>query len=156
MVIQARVTLQFTTVHAELINYQVLRRMVRALAGCASTAVYQVGYQSAHEIAQNLRNFAPVHSVRNRGTECTVDRERESKTSGSSEAWYRARFGTERSRVRIPPSPRPLHSGPCRGSIGGTVHQVQSIEERQIHGRRTALSNSSRNCPLWARTRRSS
>jgi hypothetical protein len=28
-------------------------------------------------------------------------------TSGSSEAWYRARFGTGRSRVRIPPS-RPL------------------------------------------------
>jgi hypothetical protein len=28
------------------------------------------------------------------------------KTSGSSEAWYRARFGTERSRVRIPPSRR--------------------------------------------------
>ena len=33
------------------------------------------------------------------------------KTSGSSEAWYRARFGTERSRVRIPPS-RPLTKGP--------------------------------------------
>src|ERR1700674_2854439 len=32
------------------------------------------------------------------------------KTSGSSEAWYRARFGTERSRVRIPPS-RPLTHG---------------------------------------------
>jgi hypothetical protein len=31
-------------------------------------------------------------------------------TSGSSEAWYRARFGTERSRVRIPPS-RPLTHG---------------------------------------------
>jgi hypothetical protein len=33
------------------------------------------------------------------------------KTSGSSEAWYRARFGTERSRVRIPPS-RPVLYGP--------------------------------------------
>ena len=33
--------------------------------------------------------------------------EQENKTSGSSEAWYRARFGTERSRVRIPPS-RPV------------------------------------------------
>ena len=35
------------------------------------------------------------------------------KTSGSSEAWYRARFGTERSRVRIRPS-RPFL--PCSGN----------------------------------------
>ena len=40
-------------------------------------------------------------------------------TSGSSEAWYRARFGTERSRVRIPPSRRlkPTGEHPVRTGV---------------------------------------
>src|ERR1700730_17600499 len=49
---------------------------------------------------------------------------RKFKTSGSSEAWYRARFGTERSRVRIPPS-RPLTKGPAMERLFPTLTSAQ-------------------------------
>jgi hypothetical protein len=70
-----------------------------------------------------------------------VTSSRNLKTSGSSEAWYRARFGTERSRVRIPPS-RPLTKDPTspRGRY----------PPESIQARRTKHLTSSRNCELSA------
>src|SRR6266849_10988764 len=55
---------------------------------------------------------------------------RKFKTSGSSEAWYRARFGTERSRVRIPPS-RPLTK-----SVGRSDSQVEHRSKELPHAGR--------------------
>src|SRR5260370_19475629 len=48
------------------------------------------------------------------------------KTSGSSEAWYRARFGTERSRVRIPPSP------PLTDTVGCSNSEVEHRGEKYL------------------------
>src|SRR5258708_34402335 len=49
--------------------------------------------------------------------------------SGSSEAWYRARFGTGRSRVRIPPS-RPL-TQPRAAADSGLVHHKSPRTSRR-------------------------
>ena len=40
---------------------------------------YQFSYQLAHRTGQKLSNFSPVHSVRDRGTECTVHRAENSR-----------------------------------------------------------------------------
>ena len=51
--------------------------------------------------------------------------------SGSSEAWYRARFGTGRSRVQIPPS-RPLtFKGPLVATTGPTTLHVTRLDARR-------------------------
>src|SRR5580693_4840602 len=66
----------------------------------------------AGDQAKRLRRHAQVGGALGSGPRNRVHRtsSRTFTTSGSSEAWYRARFGTERSRVRIPPS-RPLTHG---------------------------------------------
>src|SRR6266851_8155224 len=48
--------------------------------------------------------------------------------SGSSEAWYRARFGTGRSRVQIPPS-RPLTARRAYRRSAGCHHYHQTATE---------------------------
>src|SRR6266849_2357451 len=82
--------------------------------------------------------FPNAPSVRDRGTECTVHRAEHSRRREVAKPWYRARFGTERSRVRIPPS-RPLtqHMGsPSRPqSRAGPANQKSArIDSGQKNG----------------------
>jgi hypothetical protein len=66
-------------------------------------------------------------------------RKRLVEVSGSSEALYRARFGTGRSRVRIPPS-RPLHA-PQRPAVWAIVFPLRIATMAPSPGRRDQTSN---------------
>src|ERR1700726_4280302 len=82
-------------------------RPVRACRGQPEPLCWRYAESEIIEVLEQFRELRLCSGPRNRVHRTSSGK---FKTSGSSEAWYRARFGTERSRVRIPPS-RPLTHG---------------------------------------------